>query len=410
VPGELARPGVRPSGLRRLTFAAVATLGVIALVLGGFGFPTARNDTRSIPRASIPGFNPISFSFDSAANGWVIGIASCVEELGCLALRETRDRGRTWSSRPLPMALVALSNKNTSGSAFDRDDYLSVFFADSEDGWIYGLERERPVFFATHDGGAQWRRLSTSLEGPNGFIDDIASLRGTAYFVAQSNSYHGVLESSPVGRDDWQRVPTPTLPLPAGGAIGSGSIVFKGNSGWLVVGNDRGVSGGAELTPRGQWVKWSPPCASVGDSYVVPVPITSRDLVVTCQMGGFASPLSPSAPPGAKLQSNWLYTSHNGGRTFQYGPQLSRFLENVLAATTSSDLFADRIINSVTDYQQFVRSVDGGRHWTIIRREWALSVAFQNDEQGVAVLQGAHDVNTMVMTSDGGDHWTSITP
>jgi hypothetical protein len=54
--------------------------------------------------------------------------------------------------------------------------------------------------------------------------------------------------------------------------------------------------------------------------------------------------------------------------------------------------------------------VDGGYHWMTVRREWALSVAFQNDTQGVALLQGSHDTNTMIMTSDGGDEWTTVTP
>jgi hypothetical protein len=330
--------------------------------------------------------------------------------MGCLAVRETLDHGRSWSSRPLPGPLIARSTENTSGSAVERDGLLNIYFANADDGWIYGLEREQPVLFSTHDGGAKWRQLPTSLEGSYGFIFDIASLRGTTYLVAQSRSYHGLLESSPVGRDDWRVVRAPTLDLPAGGATNSGSIVFKGASGWLVVGNDRGVSGSAELTPGGQWVKWSPPCEAVGDSYVVPIPTSSRYVVVACQMGGFASPLSKSAPPGAKLQSVWLYTSDNGGRTFDYGPHLGRWLQNILAAPTKADLFANRITNSTTAYEQFVRSVDGGHRWSIVRREWALSVAFQGANQGVALLQGPHQVNTMIMTSDGGGYWSAMVP
>ena len=138
--------------------------------------------------------------------------------MGCLALRETLDHGRSWSTRPLPSQLIARSTENTSGSAAERDGLLNIYFANDNDGWIYGLERERPVLFSTHDGGAQWRQLSTALEGSYGFVFDVASLRGTAYLVAQSKSYHGVLESSPVGQDDWRVVRTPALQLPAGGA------------------------------------------------------------------------------------------------------------------------------------------------------------------------------------------------
>lgn len=407
---ELAQPGVRANRFGHLTLATVLALGVIALTLSGFGFTKAGNGARPTSHATIPRFNPLSFSFDSASTGWALGIAKCAEKMGCLSLRETLDHGRSWSPRRLPAPLVALSNKNVTGSTVERDRYLSIYFANNVDGWIYGLGRVHPVFFSTHDGGMEWRQLSTSLEGSYGFIFDIASVRGIAYLVAQSKSYQGIVESSPVGRDDWRVSRAPTLDLPAGGSTDSGSIVLKGISGWLVVGNDRGVSDSAELTARGKWVKWSPPCASVGDSYVVPVPTTPRDLVVACSMGGFASPLSKSAPPGATLQSVWLYTSRNGGRTFRYGPQLSRSLENVLAAPTRSDLFANRVNNSTTDVQQFVRSIDGGHHWEIVRREWALSLAFQSDAQGVALLQGSNDVNTMIVTSDGGVHWTAMVP
>jgi hypothetical protein len=410
VPGELARPGVRANRLRHRTLGAVGALGVIALVSSGFGFPSAESGARPTSHATIASFNPISISFGSSSTGWALGIAPCANKMGCLALRGTLDHGRSWTPRPLPAALVALSNKNDSGSAFQRDGELNISFVNKMDGWIYGLERGRPVFFSTHDGGTKWRQLSTSVEGPYGFIYNVASLRGTAYLVAQSRSYQGVVESSPVGRDDWSMARAPRFELPAGGATDSGSFVFKGSSGWLVVGNDRGVSGSARLTPSGRWVKWSPPCAAVGDSYVVPIATTPQDLVVACQMGGFASPLSRSAPPGAKLQSVWLYTSRNGGRTFHYGLQLGRLFTNVLAAPRTTDLFANRLFNSATDLYQFVHSVDGGRHWEIVRREWALSVTFQSDTQGVALLQGTRGINTLIMTSDGGDHWSAVVP
>jgi hypothetical protein len=407
---ELAQPGVRASRFAHLPLATVLVLAVIALTLSGFGYPKAGNGARPTSHATVPRFNPISFSFDSPSTGWALGIAKCMEKTGCLALRETRNHGRSWFSRSLPVALVTQSSENVSGSTVERDGLLNIYFASNEDGWIYGLERVHPVLFSTHDGGKEWRQLSTSLEGPYGFIYDIASLRGTAYLVAQSKSYQGIVESSPVGRDDWRLAHAPKLELPAGGATDDGAIVFKGSSGWIVVGNDRGVSGSARLNSSGRWVKWTPPCAAVGDSYVVPVPTTPRDLVVACQMGGFASPLSRSAPPGAKLQSVWLYTSRNGGRTFNYGLQLSRLLANVLAAPTTTNLLANRLSNSATDLRQFVRSVDGGHHWEIVRREWAISVVFQSDIQGVALLQGSPGDNTMIMTFDGGDHWSAVVP
>ena len=177
---------------RRRRALVVVALGIVALLTSAYASPKGEGGAGLASHSTNPRFNAISFSFDSPANGWALGLLPCAKATGCLALRETLDHGRSWSPRSLPAALVALSNKNTSGSGFERDGALSIFFADAENGWIYGLERGRPVFFSTHDGGTQWRQLSTSLEGPYGVIFDIAATRGTAYLVAQSRSYHGV--------------------------------------------------------------------------------------------------------------------------------------------------------------------------------------------------------------------------
>ena len=74
----------------------------------------------------------------------------------------------------------------------------------------------------------------------------------------------------------------------------------------------------------GHWLPWKPPCASVGDGYAVPAASSTLDLVAVCVMGGFADPLSPSAPHGATLGSAWLYVSHDGGARFTAGRELGR--------------------------------------------------------------------------------------
>jgi hypothetical protein len=357
-------------------------------------------------------FEPLSFTFPSAQVGWVLGIAPCAEKLSCLSLRETTSHGRSWSQRSLPSALIAEANRNTSGTALERDASMKIYFANKNDGWISGLLRNGPIFWSTHNGGRQWRRLSTALMGPYGSIYDIESTSQTAYLIAQNKAYRVSLESSPVGHDDWRALRTPVLNLPAGGAESGGSIVLKGTTGWLVVGNDRGVSGSARLSANGSWVKWTPPCYSVGNSYVVPAATTTRDLVVVCQMGGFASPLSKTAPPGAKLQSNWLYFSHNAGRTFVHGDELHPLLQydEVLAAPAPGIILLSQILDSnLNDTQQLLRSVDGGRRWSVVYRGWVYSLAFQNNAQGVAIVQPSNGTNSMIMTIDAGRHWSVVT-
>jgi hypothetical protein len=289
-----------------------------------------------------------------------------------------------------------------------RDSGVKVHFANKNDGWIFGLLRNGPIFWSTHDGGRKWHRLSTALMGSYGSIYDIESTGQTAFLIAQNKANRVSLERSPVGADEWHVLRAPTLNLPAGGAEPGGSIVLKDNTGWLVVGNDRGVSGSARLT-HGRWVKWTPPCYSVGNSYVVPVAVTTRNLMVVCQMGGFASPLSKTAPPGATLQSNWLYFSDNGGRTFTHGLELHPILQydDLPALPSPGVILLGRVLQDGTnDTQQLVRSVNGGRQWTVVYRGgWVYAMAFQSARQGVAIVQRSNGANSMIMTFDGGRHW-----
>jgi photosystem II stability/assembly factor-like uncharacterized protein len=392
-----------------MTIFAVA---VAAFCASAFGSPNSTNALSLQLHAASVNFEPISFSFASAQDGWVVGVAPCPEKLSCLSLRETTSHGRSWLQRSLPSVLIAQANRNTNGTALERDSEVKIHFANKDDGWIFGLLRNGPIFWSTHDGGRKWRRLSTALMGPYGSIYDIESTRQTAYLIAQNKAYRVSLESSPVGRDDWRAVHTPILNLPAGGAEPGGSIVLKGTAGWLIVGNDRGVSGSARLSANGSWVKWTPPCYSVGNSYVTPVALTTRNLMVVCQMGGFASPLSKMAPPGAKLQSNWLYFSNNGGRTFTHGAELrpNPQFDDLQAVPARKVIVLGRILEDKSNNtQQLVRSTDDGQHWTVVYQGgWVISLAFQSAQQGVALVQPTNGTNSMIMTFDGGRHWAPV--
>jgi hypothetical protein len=402
---------VRGRPFRPLRLLATFSVGVAAFAGSAFGTPTTTSISSFRPHSTSPTIEPLSFSFPSAQIGWALGVTPCTEKLSCLSLRETTNHGRSWSQRPLPSALVALANRNTSGTVLYRDSGMKIHFANKDDGWIFGLLRNGPIFWSTHDGGRKWQRLSTALMGSYGSIYDIESTGQTAFLLAQNKAFRVSLESSPVGRDDWRVLRAPTLNLPAGGAEPGGSIVLKGTTGWLVVGNDRGVSGSARLT-HGSWVKWAPPCYSVGNSYVAPVAVTTRNLMVVCQMGGFASPLSKTAPPGAKLQSNWLYFSNNGGRTFTYGAQLHPNLQydDLPAIPSPGVIVLGRILQDNTNNtDQIVRSVDEGRQWTVVYQGgWVFTLTFQSAQQGVAIVQRTNGTNSMIMTFDGGRHWAPV--
>jgi hypothetical protein len=340
----------------------------------------------------------------------------------CLALRETTNAGRAWSKRPLPAALVSAADRTIGGNPADSADgfTLNVRFADTDDGWIYGglvvpgkyggtIE---PVLWSTHNGGSTWEELHMPGLATEGSIFDLEAAGGKAYFMAEMTNGPIALESSPVSRDSWRKVVS--LDNPAGGAQPSGSIALQGPDGWAVAGNDRGTSGAARLDSAGQWVPWVPPCASVGGSFAAPAASTSTDLVAVCVMGGFASSLSKSAPPGATLGSSWLYFSDNGGASFEAGPELGPqgyIFGGVLASPSpgvvllSKDYFGNGSVNK----QDLMASYDRGRRWSVVYRGDLVYLGFTSPVQGVGIVQSSTGSTKMIMTFDGGHDWAPVT-
>jgi hypothetical protein len=333
-------------------------------------------------------FDPASVTFVSAGMGWALGTRTC-GAAHCLQLQRTSDSGRSWTkAAPLPAALARLTSAG-----------LNVRFADPRDGWIWGGQG-RAVLWSTHDGGRAWRSVSLpSLRGSSSILD-LEAAAGTAYLLSYGQSNTVSLVATPVAGDTWRAQSTPHLGLPAGGGNLVGALVFYGRTGWLLEGNDRGPTGSARLV-GGHWVSWVPPCASVGGSFAVPAAATATELVAACVMGGFASPLSPSAPKGATLGSTWLYFSHDG-RTFSAGPELGgrgpSFGE--LASPKPGTVLVARDTSAGSDLRA---SYDGGRSWTTVLHGEVDYLGFTTPVQGVAI--GGHRLQ---MTYDGGRHWSAV--
>ncbi|MGA2471696.1 MAG: hypothetical protein ABSG64_13520 [Solirubrobacteraceae bacterium] len=359
-------------------------------------------------------------TFISADSGWVLGTTPCGAGGACLGLRETTDAGRAWVAQPLPAALVAAADRKVAGVVADLYDGggLNVRFADTRDGWIYGslpvsAQREcagcvnlEPTLWSTHDGGAVWHKQPLSGLGSYEQIFDLEASGGTAYLMATNDAQGVSVKSSPVTEDHWQLADTPRLGDPAGGGEQSGAFVLQGASGWLVEGNDRGTTGSAQLD-EGQWVSWTPPCASLGGSFAIPAAASARNLVAVCVMGGFASPLPKSAPPGAKLGSSWLYFSSNGGQSFVAGPELAPGTPwfSVLASPTPRSILIGR---GIGNSQELAASFDGGVHWTVVYHGQPLYLAFTTPRQGVAIVGSLSGPTKLIMTFDGGQRWTAV--
>jgi hypothetical protein len=369
-------------------------------------------------------FDPVSVTFVSSDTGWALGTAPCAKNRTCLALRETTDAGRNWFARPLSTAILLAADRQLNGrDAAQYYDQLNVRFANSQDGWIYGsipgptpsagVDFIEPVqyLWSTHDGGRVWRRQSFDWLGKYGSFFDLEAANGTVYVMGDNKTFHVTVESSPVGEDSWHMTNAEQLGLPAGGAQPSGTIVLNGTSGWLVVGNDRETSGAARLSASGQWVPWTPPCTTVGNSFATPAASSSETLVAVCTMGGFAQGLSSQAPPGAKLGSSWLYLSHDSGNTFEAGAEILWLVDGnngVVASSAPGDIFLGRFAGNGV----LMASFDGGGLWREVYQREPFYLGFTSASQGVGLVGsplGNNRINTMIMTFDGGHHWAPVT-
>jgi hypothetical protein len=366
-------------------------------------------------------------TFVSLRRGWALGTAPCKPAGTCLELRESTDAGRSWSARPLPAALLAAAERKVSGAvaALSEATDLNVRFADAKNGWIYGglatparqggysYVASEPTLWSTHDGGSVWHAQAVHGLGSEGALFDVEASAGKAYLMARNGAAAVEVESSPVAHDSWRRERTPSLQNPAGGGEQSGAFVLQGSTGWLVEGNDRGTTGSARLTTGGQWVNWTPPCAAVGHSFAIPAASTPRNLVALCTMGGFAYPLSKSAPPGATLGSVWLYFSSNAGASFEAGPELrlparAQYFGGPIASPSPGVvLLPDTAQNGPS---ALVASFDRGLHWSIVYHGDVDYLAFTSPSQGFAIIGSQSSTATrMIMTFDGGRRWQAVT-
>jgi hypothetical protein len=414
--GAQERPGVRATGGRLTNRRSVSPVAARVLVAAATAAATvlfagtlsrtavAAPAFGGLPgnSAAAPGFQPLSLTFASQRVGWVVGTVVCGHGRRCLALRETKDAGLSWAARAIPPAMAVAITHAPVGLAYPP---LGVQFADSQDGWLYadgGL-------WSTHDGGHSWQRHTPpNLAAPNeDTILDVASAAGKVYLLGWAGAKGVIVDSSPAKTDRWHPARTPHLGLPAGGGLLVGALVLQGSAGWLVEGNDRGISGSARLDRKGHWLRWTPPCAALGNSFTVPTLVGPQSLDAVCVMGGFASPLPNTAPPGATLGSSWLYSSNDGGATFRPVTQLG------LLGTSFGDLVSPApgvllVTQSGAHGDDLLQSLDGGTDFAVVYRGVVGALAFATPTHGLAIIEKPSHATAAIKTTDGGRHWTAV--
>ncbi|OYV61526.1 MAG: hypothetical protein B7Z69_00790 [Actinobacteria bacterium 21-73-9] len=403
---------------RVVTFFVVAIAVIVLLyAFGGVKRPVASGAASRLTGAASARFTPLSASFPTARRGWVLGTVPCAVRPACVQLRTTRDGGATWTVDALPTALLTLVDQryHTTIAALNSTG-LGVRFANARDGWIYGTidsfdyyggittSRWVVLLWSTHDGGTTWRRLNPPGLASQGPLYDLEVSKSEAYLLGDGPKFTAVLVASPVHRDHWRVVSTPPLPPSTGGSETTGNIVVSGHAGWLVEGGDRGITGSLRLGPGGQWLAWSPPCASVGNSYVVPVASDARHLVVVCEIGGVFAQPSPKAPPGATPGSWWLYSSSDAGTTFHAVRELHGVngYFSVLASPTPRVMFLQYDRGSGLE---LVMSRDAGKSAQVVFRGTVTYLHFENASDGIGVVTSRSDTPEMIVTHDGGRSW-----
>lgn len=362
-----------------------------------------------------PGFAPVSVTFTSANTGWALGRMSCASGT-CLSLLKTTDGATTWAAQALPPSVLSAADK-TGADLPTVGSGLNVRFADTKDGWIFGAVPTKvsgsyvlkAVVWSTHNSGATWHSVLPHGFNPSqGNILDLEAGGGRAYLLAQSGATVTFDSSSP-SQDSWAAIAGLHLGLPAGGSNLSGAIVVNGTGGWVVEGNDRGTTGSARRV-GGHWRPWSAPCANVGGTEAVPAALNSSELAAVCVMGGFASPLSKSAPKGATVGSSWLYLSSNGGTSFaavsELGTNPTDQVGQVLAYPAPGTMLVSR---GSYQAQHLAASYDGGHHWYDVYAGGNFTyLGFTTSWQGVSIVSGAHNQTAMIITHNTGHVWSKV--
>jgi hypothetical protein len=336
------------------------------------------------------GFSPLSVTFVSASQGWVLGGAPCGDgSVRCAVIVRTADGGHTWTRTPAPATTVG----QATGAWRDGASGVGgIRFADANDGWLFG-----PELWITHDGGATWQSQAV----PGGSDSQVMTLEAHAGLVhavvTDGDATHGFqVASSPVADDTWALAAT-SLRFGAG-PVPTVQLVLSGTAGWIVE-VDRDVTGGLRLG-AGVWQAWRPPCSGANGAAVLAA-YSASQLVAACDEGVWGP-----APSGAAAGER-LYMSSDGGTTFTRGAA-------TIPLGSVQQLAQPTATTVVASGAQAVRSTDGGATWRTVLadspgKEGTIYLGFTTASQGVLITGGRLGPNGLLMSYDGGRTWRPVT-
>ena len=405
---------------KKVTTALAALFALLSAALLSLPPSTAGAATASSPAS------PLSVTFISSGEGWALTTSKCGTE-ACVHFERTENEAKSWSDVAMPTALQTWVNVYSSLSNFPQNQ-PDVYFANSADGWIYGTinvpgSSSLPVaeLWATHDGGQTWSQIAASTLGMKYDVLTMSSSNGWSYAIVWHTDDAFGLWRAPVASNTWQRVSTPTLYQAAGGTTMEGALVFRGKSGWLMVGNDRGATGLARLTPSGAWVKWNGPCGPVGDSDAVPVASSSTNLLDVCTIGGYGGDVASGTPAKLKMNTEWLFSSHDAGLRFApvrevgagYTTQWLGGVASTPTSKSSESLFVEKLVRrGQSSIQHLEVSRNDAKSWTTVTsvrsnvfNSFFGPVSFTSKGLGSEIVLTSLEKSSLFISTDEGLRW-----
>jgi hypothetical protein len=362
--------------------AGLALGGALIMQLAGPGAAASAAPARAPQRhAEItgppggpvpPGFRPLSVTFASASDGWVLGTAPCTKK-PCTSVVRTENGGRSWRGIPAPK--VGLSPV-PGGRGLGK-----LRFADVRDGFAYGSQLQ-----VTHNGGATWHRVG--LPGP---VGDLEASGGVVYAAANLAGGRVSIYRSAASGNHWSRVAG--LPARVRGFADPGAITLHGKSAWIFLGSHLYAS----KTGR----RWS----------ARPLPCPHRfGLGSLAAYSGQRLALLCAGEPGLGSTTKTIFRSDSGGASFRRVGHAPRAGDGgVLALPGPRHLF----IATASGATWIYASSDGGRRWHNSLalddggKGWA-DFGFTTAAQGVAI-EGVPSLGShLYLTRNSGASWARV--
>ena len=352
--------------------AAIAgTAGAGSAAAGGLtSAPTAPGP----PGGPVPrGFTPVSMTFVSASEGWVLGTAPCTLK-PCTSVVRTTDGGLSWVGIPAPRFPL-------DPSSWQRGlNYIR--FASPLDGFAFGSQ-----LWVTHDGGATWQHVPLP-----GRIGDLETSAGVVYAAVMTKNRAVTIYASLASGGPW--IPVRGLPANVPGYAALGTITLHGTAAWIILGNRLYATQASRSWARDP-VKCAPGygMASAGAS-------STRQVTLLCVS-------DPAMGSAAKI----LYSSSDGGARFSRtgtpplgGDHLDLLAQptakHIFIATSSAATWLDVSGNGGRTWAETLRIPDGGLGWS--------DFGFTTPSQGVAIEGNPAAGSHMYMTRDAGQAWHQI--